>query len=240
MKDNSNLIDLDKLSPSVKRNAIKSLIVLSKYLGKHKAFKARLKSYGIKCPKSNGSFNSFLRILNASNSDILEWLKEASKYLRDNEKLFLRFALVTGLRVSEALQSFNLIIKLFKEDKLNEYYDEELEVLQHFKYKDLFIRNTKNAFISFLPKSTIEEICSCEALTYFQIRKRLYRNQIRTRINELRDYFGTFMLGHGLLKQEVDLLQGRIPIDVFIRHYWSPNLKEMRDRTLKTIRLLEQ
>jgi intergrase/recombinase len=160
--------------------------------------------------------------------------------LRDNEKLFLRFSLLTGLRVSEALQSFNLIIQLNKGNKLKEYYDEELNVLQHFKFKELFIRNTKNAFISFLQKSTIEKICSCEALTYFQIRKRLYRNQIRTRINELRDYFGTFMLRHGLLKQEVDLLQGRIPIDVFIRHYWSPNLKDLRDRTLEATKQLEE
>jgi hypothetical protein len=48
------------------------------------------------------------------------------------------------------------------------------------------------------------------------------------------------LLKHGILQQEVNLLQGRVPIDVFIRHYWSPNLKELEDRTLKAIDTLKQ
>jgi intergrase/recombinase len=236
---NNNLLELDKLSENIKGNVIKSLIVLSKYLGKYEVFKAKLKQHGIKCTNPNGSFNSFLRILNASNSDILEWFKTASAHLRYNEQTLLKFALITGLRKAEAIESFNLIIKLHEENKLNEYYDENLNVLQHFKFKELFIRNTKNTFISFVSRDFINKICSCEALTYPQIRKRLERSKTRMRINELRDYFGTFMLKHGLLEQEVNLLQGRIPIDIFIRHYWSPNLKELRDRTLEATEQLE-
>ena len=48
------------------------------------------------------------------------------------------------------------------------------------------------------------------------------------------------MVKHGLIREEVDLLQGRIPPNIFIRHYWSPSFKELRDRTLNTIDLLEQ
>jgi hypothetical protein len=43
-----------------------------------------------------------------------------------------------------------------------------------------------------------------------------------------------------LIKEEVDLLQGRIPPSILIRHYWSPNFKELRDRTSKAISELEQ
>jgi len=68
----------------------------------------------------------------------------------------------------------------------------------------------------------------------------LKRNGLKTRINELRDHHATFMVKHGLIREEVDLLQGRIPPNIFIRHYWSPSLKELRDRTLKAIDLLEQ
>jgi len=63
---------------------------------------------------------------------------------------------------------------------------------------------------------------------------------LKTRINELRDYYGTHLLHHGLLEQEVNLLQGRIPKSIFIRHYWSPKLSELRDRVLKAIIQLEQ
>ena len=77
-------------------------------------------------------------------------------------------------------------------------------------------------------------------MTYAAIIKRLKRKGLRTRINELRDHCATFMVKHGLIREEVDLLQGRIPPSIFIRHYWSPSFKELRDRTLKAISLLVQ
>jgi intergrase/recombinase len=62
---------------------------------------------------------------------------------------------------------------------------------------------------------------------------------LKCRFIELRDYYATFMVRNGLIKEEVDLLQGRIPLSIFLRHYWSPSLKELRDRTLKAITELE-
>ena len=59
-------------------------------------------------------------------------------------------------------------------------------------------------------------------------------------INEQRDYFGTFMVRNGLIKEEVDLLQGRIPPSIFIRHYWSPSFKELKERTMKAIEKIEK
>jgi len=68
-------------------------------------------------------------------------------------------------------------------------------------------------------------------VTYPAIIKRLKRKGLRTRISDLRDYYATSMVKHGLIREEVDLLQGRIPPNIFIRHYWSPSFKELRDRT---------
>lgn len=48
------------------------------------------------------------------------------------------------------------------------------------------------------------------------------------------------MVKRGLIREEVDLLQGRIPPNIFIRYYWSPSFTELRDRTLKGINMLEQ
>jgi len=160
--------------------------------------------------------------------------------LRPNEQLFLRFAVITGLRQNEAIQSFNLIIRLNENADLENYYNEELNCLEHFKFKELFLRRTKNVYISFAPKSLILEIANSEPVTYAAIIKRLKRKGLRTRINELRDYYATFMVKHDLIREEVDLLQGRIPPNIFIRHYWSPSFKELRDRTLEAISLLVQ
>ena len=60
-----------------------------------------------------------------------------------------------------------------------------------------------------------------------------------TRINELRDFYATFMVRHGLIKEEVDLLQGRISKSIFVRHYWSPVLKELQKRVFKALKELE-
>ena len=35
--------------------------------------------------------------------------------------------------------------------------------------------------------------------------------------------------------KEIDTLQRRIPSDIFIRHYWSPKLKEQGTRILKAL-----
>ena len=89
-------------------------------------------------------------------------------------------------------------------------------------------------------KSFISDIANSIPVTYSAIIKRLKRKGLKTRINELRDYYGTAMVKHGLIREEVDLLQGHIPANIFIRHYWSPSFEELRDRTLKNVSFLEQ
>jgi hypothetical protein len=46
-------------------------------------------------------------------------------------------------------------------------------------------------------------------------------------------------LGHGILEAEINLCQGRIPVDIFIRHYWSPKLKELGNRIVKALEKIE-
>jgi len=233
-----NLRELDSLSDGVKANTVKALIVLSKYLGKYKEFKERLSNYGVKITVQD-SFGSFLRILKASDSDILQWFKNTKTILRDNEQLLLKYTLLTGLRKEEAIMSFNMIIKLSKEKKISEYYDSNLNCLCHFKYPKLFLRRTKNTFISFVTPELLRQIANSEPLTYHMINKKLFRRHIRTRINELRDYYATFMLSHGILEHEVNLTQGRVKTILF-QHYWSPKLSELRDRIFKATSELEQ
>jgi hypothetical protein len=54
------------------------------------------------------------------------------------------------------------------------------------------------------------------------------------------DYYGSFMVRHKLIKEEVDLLQGRIPLSIFLRHCWSQSYKELRDKTIEAVKQLEQ
>jgi intergrase/recombinase len=233
-----NIKEIDLLLPKSKNSIVKALIVLSKYLGIHQDFKKDLKNYGVKL-FSPDAFSSFMRVYTNSNSDIDKWVAKACEVLRPNERTYLQFMSITGLRKQEGIIAFNKIIELNKTNNLKEYFNEEKGLLEHFKYKEQFLRRTKNVYISIIPKEILLEIAECEPVSYNALRKRLMKYTIRVRINELRDHFGTFMIRHGLIKEEVDLLQGRIPPSIFIRHYWSPSFSELKDRTLKGIELLK-
>ncbi len=75
-------------------------------------------------------------------------------------------------------------------------------MLCHFKYPKLFIRRTKSCFITFAKPEFLNEIAASQPVTYSSFRKRLDRKKIKMRFNELRDYFGTYLLNHGILEAE--------------------------------------
>jgi intergrase/recombinase len=229
-----NLRELDSFSKSKKNNVLKSLIALSKYLGIYKRFKLRVASYGIKWEYQD-SLEAFLRITEPK-EEIVEWFKACLRVLDEDKTTFLTFLAVSGLRKGEAINSFNLIIKLSQKGKLNDYYNKELQALEHFRFGKLFLRGSKNVFFSFIPSQLIEKITKCKPISETTLKRHLKRNSLKSRLNELRDYFATFMVYNGLIREEADLLQGRIGKSIFMRHYFSPAIKNLRDRTLKAIK----
>ena len=75
-------------------------------------------------------------------------LKIALKFLM-RTKLLLKFVLVSGIRAGEAVNSFNKIVRLNKRDRLDEYYNRELQNLEHFKYAEIFLRGKKECVLQF-------------------------------------------------------------------------------------------
>jgi hypothetical protein len=237
--ESGNLGQINSIALTVRTDVIKSLIIVSKYTGCYEEFKAGLKSYGVKLSRPD-AFAAFIRIYNNHNADLGDWISQVKPILRPEENLMLRFLRSTGLRLGEGILSFNLIISLSNQGKLSEYLDSELGILEHFRYKAQFLRGTKNCYISIAPESLIAEIAKSTTVTYPALSKRLQRHKICCRISELRDYYGTFMIKHGLVAQESDLLCGRIPPSIFVRHYFSPAIRELRDRTLKALNEMDE
>jgi len=146
---------------SVRGSVLKAMGNLAKYLGNYEGYKVRLSNCEVRWVNSDGAFNSFLRIVNNNHSNIGEWYKATKDILRDNEKLWLKFNLLTGLRKQESINSFNFIIELSQQNKLSEYYNAELGILEHFKFADLFFRKTKMVYISIVHKDLVSEVaCS--------------------------------------------------------------------------------
>jgi len=224
---------------SQQSNILKAMVCLSKYLGCYEEYKAKLKSYDIKWSNEDTAFNGFLAIFNHKHDTLPDYIKEIQPLLHDNEKLFLRFLAITGLRKSEGLHPFNMIIDLNSEGKLSEYYNQELQVLEHFKYGKVFLRGTKNAYISFVSKEMIDQICNSEPVTYNAIHCRFMRKNIKLRLKELRSYNNTYMRKNGVLSELVDVLAGRVPKTVFCRHYLAETMKAFSNQVLSIQRNLE-
>ena len=229
--------NISAISITTRGNILKAMVNLAKYLGCYQEYKVKLKNHGVKWINTDNSFNSFLRIVNNNHSNLGEWYTTAQNILRDNERLWLKFTLLTGLRKQEAINSFNLIIEISHQNKLSEYYNSELEILEHFTYADLFLRATKKVYISIVSKELIDEICNSQPISYSAIRKRLTRNNQHLRFKELRSYYATYLRQHGILEEYIDLLQGRISKSVFARHYLK--VEDVRDLMIKVLAITE-
>ena len=90
-----------------------------------------MKSYGIKSALPD-ALAAFVRIYNNNNSNLGEWFAKVKPILSPQENLLLKFLRLTGLRCSEGIESFNLIIELSERGKLSEYLSAETGILEHF------------------------------------------------------------------------------------------------------------
>jgi hypothetical protein len=221
-------------------NVLKAMVCLAKFLGCYEPFKAKLKNYGIHWVNADTAFNGFLSIFGKEHDSLAPWIKQIQPLLHENEKLFLRFLAVTGLRKNEAITSLNMIIELSSMGNLCDYYNEELSVLEHFKYGKLFLRGTKNAYISFVSREMISEICSSQRVNYSAIMSRLRRKEIKLRFKELRSYHNSYLRKNGLISELVDVLAGRVPKTVFARHYLGEDMKTFSKQVLEMENDLEK
>jgi intergrase/recombinase len=225
---NGSLAELNGFSKAKRRMILASLIALSKHLGCYEAFKQRMHSFGIKW-ETRSNYESFLRILKDENSDILDWVKTCVNKLDRTYATFVKFAFISGLRKGEAIAAFNLVLKLNSEEKLGEFYNAELEALEYFKYPKTFFRRCKNVYFSFIPSALARALCNSV------LKRRLRKHGLTCRLQDLRHHHATFMVKHGLLREEADLLQGRVSRSIFMRHYFSPSIQELAHRVMKSV-----
>jgi intergrase/recombinase len=95
------------------------------------------------------------------------------------------------------VNSYNLIIKLSREGRLDEYYQKEKEVLEHFRFKELFIRRSKKAFVSFAPAELIQRIQENSPLTSADaVQKLVQKKGLHLRFADIRETHATFMIKH--------------------------------------------
>ena len=216
--------EIGSLKETVRPNALKALSCLAKFLGVHEDFKLLVKNYSLKWSGRSAEDLIIDRITKVENpNEIFDWIKQV-KQLRPDLSEFVEFMAVTGLRLVEAVNSYNLIIKLHKERKLHEYYNSKSEILEHFKFKEIFFRRSKKAFISFVPATLVQRISTKKKLTSpVAVQDRVRKKGLKVRFADIRETHGTLLTKY-LKDNEIDFLHGRATSSVFMRNYFNPSL----------------
>jgi hypothetical protein len=231
-----NEIQLSK--PTNRNNIINGLTALSKFLGIYDSFKNSMRVHGVKRVRPD-SIQSFMRIFNSkAHEGIEEWYRDAYAVLKDHQKLYLKFMLLSGVRVTEGIQAFNLIAELGAKYP-EEYYNEDTKFLEHYRYPNLFLRSSKNLYVSAVPKKLLDEISESPRVVYNPIKKRLRRAGLDMRFKQLRSYYATKMREMGLLSEQIDLVQGRVGKSIFLQHYFKQDAEILSSKILALLHNLE-
>ena len=197
---------------------MKALAALSKYSGCYDTWQTIRKQYQLKWT-STDSLAGFHNILKEDGdfTKMVEWIKESIvSYPRFIN--FLTLNVLTGLRPSEAIELFNLLRTLGKE---SEYLSRDKRMLERSRYPSIYLRRTKKAFVSVVNENMLNLVYHHkESLNYDIIRLTFLRNNQKFYMSYCRKIFATFLRNERIEPEIIDLLQGRIPNSVFVRHYY--------------------
>ena len=140
--ESGDIGQLNSIPSTIRPEVIKSLIVISKYIGCYEQFKAALKSYGIKSSRPD-ALAAFVRIYSNTNNNLDEWFAKVNPILTPQENLLLKFLRLTGLRCSEGIESFNLIIELSAKGKFSEYLSTDTGILAFSVQRQISARHQR-------------------------------------------------------------------------------------------------
>ncbi len=214
-----NAREIMQLGPNNRRHCMEAIVYFSKYLGVYQIWKEIKERYALQWTVQN-DMAIFQNMIDAANNyeSMLEWLKQACQKV-PHYKEILVYGAITGLRAAEICYSINLLRSDF-----DGYYDKDRRILLHFKYPQIFIRNTKKAYISVVTDGLIHS--NYRHITYSMIRKAVERAGLQMNLGFTRKIFATYLYTNGIDSQTIDLLQGRLPKTVFARHYNRPNFEK--------------
>lgn len=229
------------LTASMKPNVLKALSSLAKFSGSYSDWQQLLKQYGLNWGGRSTDDLLIDRLTKGNTKeDVWGWVKEV-KEAKPNLSELLTLMALTGMRYIEAINSYHLIQKLSDEKRLTEYYNLDRETLEHYKFKEIFIRDNKKAFISFMPKETLNEIVQGAVVPSIgAVKKSIQVQKIGLRFGDIREAHGTLMIKY-LKESEINFLHGRVASGVFMQHYFNPSLiGDLKSRAFQGIKEIQE
>jgi hypothetical protein len=242
---NEDAQPLLQLSAEKRLHVMKALACLSKFLGCHDTTWMTIKrKYNLKWTAGNGSLDTFQRCFGDDSNNLdtmLEWLGQMRQELSVSYYNVFLFCTLTGLRTNECFEAISLIKK--SDSCPNYYYNPELNVLQHYKFPDIFIRRTKAAYISLVTPEMLDIARNTvEPCNYMKVMYLLVRSKgLRMNMHYCRKIYSSYLRQYvGIESEIIDLMQGRIPSTVFAKHYFRPNLQQYTKKVLDALKQLQK
>jgi hypothetical protein len=153
--DISPLVDIS--SGAIRRHVMEALTAYAKFSGCYDRWCYIRKCYSLHWTDGNESVQSLQRFFNPELSldKLLYKIREMLRVLPTAMRAVVRHAVLTGLRPTEAIESVKL---LNSADYSAQYYNQERQALEHFRFPELFIRATKKAFVSYITLDNLQPI----------------------------------------------------------------------------------
>jgi intergrase/recombinase len=219
--NNQDAQDLLLLSPDKRNHVMKALANLSKFMGCYDIWRNLIERYELKW-SSNDSFQIFSQITNSQPglNSMMYWLKETCSKIPVSYAKILLFSTLVGLRPQESISSIRLI-----KENLNDYLQDNANelILQHYKFPAIFFRRTKKAYTSVIIRPVLDIAHESGNHGYNALRLMINRNGLNMNMSYCRKIFATHLRNDGIQPEVVDLLQGRMPQSIFVKHYFRPN-----------------
>jgi intergrase/recombinase len=128
---------------------------------------------------------------------------------------------MTGLRASEAVEAVRLLTLSSKDERV--YYNPEQNMLQHYRFPDLFIRRTKAVYISVVNDEIIGIARGIGKIpTLNALKMAIKHRHLSMQLKYCRKIYASFLRQQGVQPEIIDMLQGRIGKNIFLRHYLTP------------------
>ena len=217
-----------------------ALANLSKYLGIYEHWRSIVKNAGLKWEKRS-ALETLISILNTDITKVEDWLKDLIPKLQEPYNIQLIYNALTGLRPTEGCMSSRLLVESSEEGELGRYLDEDLMMLQHFRFPKIFLRGSKNAYITFISQELLELVLEHKPKIKYQALKSAVRKKNQgIHITDLRKLYATKLRDSNIPREIIDLVQGRIGQSMFLRSYYKPVLRETKARVLDAIESLQE
>jgi hypothetical protein len=238
---NGDATILLQVPPNKRIHIMKALSSLARFTGQTDKWRVIRQKYGLQWSTGTEKLDAFTRFFDDSKDldTMIGWLKEVLCVLPSGYSKFFLFCTLTGMRCSEAIESVKLINKKDPET-FKRYYDLDGQVLRHYAFPDIFIRRTKAVYISVVNDEIIGVAQEIEKIPTLNALKMISRRTcMNMRVKYCRKIFASYLHRCGESSDLIDMLQGRIGKNIFLKHYLTPSA-DYKDRVLQALEKLQR